>query len=171
MNNFAQLSVHKLYLPREFHDYLHAITEPIEPPDPDAMHARVEGWNVAVKLFQSTGGIGQTLHHADARKQDVLNNPGRIKSEDGIDHVANEWYIDMMRKHFTSVHRRLGELKQLPTEFRFIDPYLVEIIFDDKRASDIAPEIIDEFRGRIRWIGGVVTRRSVDARPLLSNVA
>lgn len=156
---FRELPVHKLYLPREFHDYLHQVTEPVEPPEEDVMHMRVEGWNVAARLFKQTGDLDRTLYLADNRRQDIQRNPEKIRTEH--DAVAAAWYVSMMRKHFRGMYHRIGELEKLPDEFRFVDPELIETFFDDVHPEEIDPDQVTQFRSRVHWIGSVASRRAL----------
>ena len=156
---FRELPVHKLYLPREFHDYLHQVTEPVEPPDEDTMHMRVEGWNVSVRLFKQAGDLNRTLYLAENRREDIARHPDKIRTPDDV--VAAEWYVSMMRKHFRSMHHRVGELERVPDEFRFVDPKLIETFFDDVRPEEIDPEAVSAFKARVSWIGSVASNRAI----------
>lgn len=166
--SFVDLPVHKLYLPTEFHNYLHTVTEPVEPPDPDVMHMRVEGWNVAMRLFKNADGIDHTLYHAEHRARRFERDPSFVdKRNNGVDLAAARWYVEMMRKHFTGIHRRIGELERVPEEFRFVDPLQVESIFDDVKPTEVDPVKVAQLRERFTWIGSVAAQSAVDGRPML----
>ncbi|MDB5161573.1 MAG: hypothetical protein JWM52_81 [Candidatus Saccharibacteria bacterium] len=54
---FRNLPIHKLWVPRQFHDFVHVMTLPTEKPHDDVMEASVKAFDQDDQLFQVTNEI------------------------------------------------------------------------------------------------------------------
>ncbi len=54
---FRNLPIHKLWVPRQFHDFVHVMTLPTTKPDDDVMEASVKAFEQDDQLFQVTNEI------------------------------------------------------------------------------------------------------------------
>lgn len=98
---FRNLAVSKLIVPRVFHNWTHHITEPPPVPSDEMMHYRIEAQRVAIELFQTI-------------------RSSRFDSRDKS--LTDEELEQRLIRHFETFSTKL-ELARLaiPSEFQLID--------------------------------------------------
>lgn len=111
---FRELAVNKIYIPRRFHNVIHKVMLPADIPSPDVMRNYTEAWTVARKLFASVRRAvraGRKVRHrlAAASEADPLSEPEKVDEE-----IMQE----ALSKHFGEIGRHLGALILLPEEYR-----------------------------------------------------
>jgi hypothetical protein len=99
-NEFRNLAVSKLIVPRVFHNWLHRITEPPPVPDEEVMRCRIEAQEAAFALFKSIRGSKMLLRNKQIGK-----------------HALQQQLI----RHFDEFTTGLERAQSIPSEFQLID--------------------------------------------------
>jgi hypothetical protein len=74
---FRDLAIHKLWVPRQFHDFVHVMTFPVDPPDDDVMYDSVQSFKTDDFMWKITNEI-MTLQERIEQVTPVVGQPGRV---------------------------------------------------------------------------------------------
>jgi len=119
---FRNLSIHKGLIPRDFHNWLHVITEPPEIPDVKDMNHRIEAWTIARELFRMAKKTVVSERQAKRRKILVANHPELVNDEfDGVDIIGEEVMQDVLDTCFRGFKHQMERQNNLPKEHRLVD--------------------------------------------------
>jgi len=121
--NFRDLPPHKGLLPREFHNFIHAVTLAPPVPDEEVMYYRSEGWRVASSLFNQTRELLKQERQWRRHVQRIISQNPDLGEEgfDKLERVDQETMNEILAKDFKGIDIHLARNEQLPEEFRFFD--------------------------------------------------
>lgn len=102
---FRELAVHKIILPRDFHEYLHEVTEPPPKPDDELMYYHITSHDSAKMMFESAQNIIQRQREIDRL---LGRRPGKNRVKGGMKSRVNaisrsKTQFDMARHIFQAV--------------------------------------------------------------------
>lgn len=113
-NQFRELAVNKILIPRRFHNVIHKVMAPASMPEPEVMQNYIDAWTVARDLFAS---VRNAVNAERGRRTQKLKKGGlELPTEQEI--VDQEIMEEVLKKHFGSISRHLGAMTLLPEEFR-----------------------------------------------------
>lgn len=105
---YSNIAVHKGYLPRQLHNYIHAIVMQPDVPDYEVMENRVRAYHLAEKLFQTAR---QAIKFDKNIKHSVLLNDKPSK-RNGNFTVDNEIELDILYDAYERFYRKYHDQLQ-----------------------------------------------------------
>jgi hypothetical protein len=138
-----KISFHKGYLPRQLHEFMHAVIAPPSVPDFTVMEARVRDFTIAFELFESARGV-VTSRHRPRRIAGVPVSPdtGKVLLNEEI---LNQ-ILDNFHGYFVNSRANIGAENEFVT---------VENLYDQSPES-IATEL-----------GKVAARSAINLMPIV----
>jgi hypothetical protein len=103
---FREQSAHLIRVPREFENWLHAITEPPPMPEPEVMEQVNAAWTVAQGLFHSIRETTKTVRMFE-----------RARGYREFSEAQEEIIHDMVSNDLAGVVTHLYKLDEIPVEF------------------------------------------------------
>lgn len=97
---FRNLSISKLYVPRVFHNWTHHITEPPPKPSDEVMYHLIEAQRVAMTLFRTVRASKKAM---------------RLK------HISDDELESRLVNHFDTFNRTIEVARNVPPEFQVLD--------------------------------------------------
>ncbi len=140
---FRMLPLHIIELPREFHDFLHLVTLPVEPPEVEAMRYRIASWDCALFLYQSIVAI---------------HDKKVIPEQEVARRVNNR----ILYKKFKNIEQAIDMASRIPDVFVFFDRKPFERILGVEYVSQLRPGDVRVAKTSLQSVGSAAKRGSIE---------
>ena len=126
---FRGLPIHIVWLPKELHAFIHAVTLPVEAPSEEVMRYRIESWRVAYQLFNATKAI---LNHR------YLTN----------EQMARKVVRELIEDQFKRLELGIRSAEELPHEFRFFETHHAQKVLGAREVSHVRKrDLVNALKG------------------------
>lgn len=149
---FRDLPIHVLRIPRGMHDFLHAVSLPVEAPPEKVMSHRVEGWRVACSFFD-------TVYQLRARKYSGNKVLGRYATK------------KMMKEKFSELEENMEAAAAVPEEFKLVDEKAIKRVLKVGSPEKISKSALDSALFKLNFVHAVSSAKSVSVRQALKLAA
>lgn len=141
-HDFRNLGVHKGYLPKSFHNWLHEVTIPPPRPEPEVMAHRVESWRLAQSLFD--------------RSRNIVAQEYRRRIGTGVEVDFTTWEGEMIDWEYMQENYK--------EQFDRLEPRIRDLALPDG-----FPELATTDPGEMyHHLGLIATNRTQNLQPLLA---